>query len=295
MKMMKNTNSQKGFTLIETSIVILLLSLLLVPLFNFMAQQQREKTQIEEETINERVLAGLAIYLKNNGRYPCPADPTLTFGDADFAREDCDLFPAPADTVMSGDLPTYTLGLPFRLMMNKSGWKYTYNVIRRETEAANYTGSGSGVITIQDRGGIDINDQASFVIVNHGKDGKGAYNINGDQSIPCGTAPKDSENCDGDVTFADMMSSPMPNTNNANHYDDLLFYDLAREESTFWMVRKNDNGGMDITNRNTGNIGINTQGDTLDEKLEVRDGNIKIGNGDLKVDKKVQANEFYYQ
>ena len=302
----KAVQDHKGFTLIETSIVILVLSFLLVPLFNFMAQQQAREVAREAETVNERVLAGLALFLKNNGRYPCPANPNLTYGhpSGNFARENC-----AAGGVLSGDVPTYALGLPYRLMVNQDGFKYIYTVTASQTNAGTF--DGTGTLDIVDDTGNALADDVPFVIVNPGRDGKGARVLTSASVInACGSA-RDSENCDGDTTFRDMGLSLRSDTNDSNYYDDVIFYDLAREESTFWMVRGNTNGGMDIVNRNTGNIGINTGATAPTEKFEVMGGNINVGTGDVKAGNnvqgrniqagqdvrangKVQANEFYY-
>ncbi len=278
---------QSGFTLVEMSVVIIVLSFIMVPIFNFMVEQQRHEQQIEAEEVNERVLAALALFVKDNGRYPCPALASLTFGDAAFGHEDCS---APGAAVIQGDLPFFELGVPYNLIYDTHGNKYVYAVSSDETVTTTFTGGGD--ITIWDENDVPIVDNAPFVVVSLGGDNKGTsvnpanHRIRNNSCNPPGAGnPQDSENCDNDTIFRDMPYSAMQSPDDNDHYDDLIFYDIAREESTLWVNRKNAAGtGMDVTNRNTGNIGIGSYATGAPtDKLEVMGGNMKIDTGDVKV------------
>lgn len=288
-----NLKQQEGFTLIEVAVMLLILSFILIPMFNFLATQRMQKQRIEAESINERLLASLSLYLKDKGYFPCPADASLDPGDANFGKEqNCATL---AGAVVEGDIPTYDLGIPYRLMYNSDNYKYTYAVTRVEATAA-YTGTGGITVNRERYNGsgtlvTTTIPNVQFVIVNHGEDGKG-----GSGSFACGTAAKDSENCDGDAVFRDYPYSKKIGINDSGYYDDLIFYDLAREESTFWTVRQNaTDASMNIVNRNAGNIGIGdyTAGAPT-EKFEVKSGDVRVDTGDLKAEGKVKAPEFYY-
>lgn len=292
-----------GFTLIEIAVLILVLSFILVPLFNFLYQQRLQRERIETEAVNERLLAAMAVFIKNNGRYPCPANHLLDPGDANFGRENC--YGGAPTGVMQGDVPTYDLGIPYRLMYNTDFYKYIYAVNRDETVAGGADNDGVGTIQIVDSAGAVIQNQLPFVIVNIGQDGKGNVkqtangNINNNScNPPGGSTAKDSENCDNDNVFRDMAYSVRTDIDDADYYDDSIFYGLAREESTFWITHRNaTNSGIDIINRNSGTVNV---GDYMapvmpDDKFIVNGGNVKLDQGDLKAEGQVGAPVFYYK
>lgn len=281
--------------------MILLLSFLMVPIFNFLMAQHTQEKRFENKEDHERILAAIAIFVKNNGRYPCPSKHTLKFGDANFGREDCTF---PSSSMLQGDIPIYALGLPYKLMINSHGFRYLYAVTQDQTVAATYNGAGD--IIIIDEFNNTILNNVPFVLVDLGHDAKGTVKLNNGmiKSTSCdpppgGPAyrPSDSENCDNDDTYRDMPYSEKSTPYLTGYYDDVIFYDLARDESTLWVTKKNSSaGGVEITNRNTGNIGIGTYsaGALPSDKLEVTGGNVKVDTGNVRVGGKVQANTFCY-
>lgn len=92
--------SASGFTLIELSIVILIIGVVLAavatPYRLYVMEQQRLTT---EENM-EKIANAISNHLKQNGRYPCPASLTSARGDADYGMEtECD------PTVTTGPTP----------------------------------------------------------------------------------------------------------------------------------------------------------------------------------------------
>ena len=63
---MKNNS---GFTLIETSILIIMISLILVPLFGYMTQIRLQEKAIAEEAEMDTILAAIAKFLKENNSF----------------------------------------------------------------------------------------------------------------------------------------------------------------------------------------------------------------------------------
>lgn len=99
--MVARENKEHGFTLIELAIVIIISGLLFIPLFriydNFLKVKQLSDTRLNINLSSEQV----SLFNTLNGRYPCPADPTLAVGDAGYGREfvaDCD----PAGVIAAG-------------------------------------------------------------------------------------------------------------------------------------------------------------------------------------------------
>lgn len=318
-----NKKNEQGFTLIETAIAMLILAFILVPLFNFMTQQKMQERLRAEEALNERALSSLAMFLRQNGRYPCPADPTLARNDAggNYGAENCALattassafgtganaLPAPPERVYYGALPIKTLGLPYRYGVNRHGYKLMYAVTRdlansatatsppAAAGSATYDGNG-GIGIVDDAGNAIYNGYAHFAIINPGSDGKGAYFIDGAVSVACG-ASKDSENCDGDSVFEDIDYAQLDNINDANYYDDAVLYTMAREETTFWAAQERGDAGagtggaIDIVNRNEGDVilgDVAGAGGPLAGKLQVV-GDITATGGDIKTLNNVEA------
>lgn len=260
----------------------MVLSFVITPLFKAIAIQSQQKEAVQEEAGNERALAALALFFRQNGRYPCPANITFAPGDANFGAEAGGCAGA---GIAIGGLPVNTLNLPFETAANVHGWKHIYAVTRDLAATGTYDGQGS--ITINNSGGALLNQH--FVIVNPGADGKGTNALYGAAGFACGAAA-DSENCDNDTTFADLATSLPGNSTNANHYDDTISYTLAREQSTFWVASENaGTGGLNIVNRNTGNIGIGIAAPT--SKMHISGGNVRVQGGDVNVDQNVDAGQ----
>jgi type II secretory pathway pseudopilin PulG len=298
---MRNTqnNMQSGFSLIETAMVILILSFVITPLFALLSQQKKQKEVLEREAVNERVLAGLSLYLRQNGAYPCPALPTLAPGETDFGAQDCSGVTSTAGVsggqVLIGAIPVRDLNLPFRTAANQKNWKYIYAVTENLTAPGTYDGVGR--IRIIDEAGAQFTaNDVHFVVVDPGYDAKGSYALGGTIGTACGTVALDDENCDEDSTFREANFAQPNNPTVAAHYDDTISYTLAREESTMWLVKESAGagGGLDIANRNVGNVGIGT--DAPSEKMHVSGGDVRVegdgtSGGNVIVEKNITADE----
>ncbi len=277
MKMdLKSTNKscQQGFTLIEAAVVIMIVSLVMIPVFGFMQYKQRVDNQKDMSVNYERITTALEIFLKQNGRYPCPADATMSIGTNNFGDEVCGGTGVnSANNIYRGAVPTAALNLPYRLAENHDGWKLQYVVDQDQTTEANYNGAGN--INIVDRGGNPVSSGVIYVLVDPGIDGKGATSMFGGAGPACGATANDSENCDNDRTFVDSEKTDIFNTASANYYDDTIYFQRPREDTGFWMTQRNPGSlsGLNIVNRNPGNIGIGT--DTPSEKVDVS-GNVRV-------------------
>lgn len=289
-------NRDKGFTLIESAIVIMVLSFVLIPLFQFMTEQEEQKQRYQSDRKNERIVAAINEYYKVNREYPCPANLATPITNANFGQATA----CGAGTVSSGGLPVYDLGLPWEYAVNRYGWKYTYHVTRAMTDGPRDT----GIIRIDDGNSV-FAQNIHFIVVDPGKDGKGSRTINGVVSpVVCNTA-KDSENCAGAADlFTEAEISDNENVLDPEYYDDKLLYSLGSPNDSLWLVKNTgsmDNNDLDIINRNDGRIGIgfaDTEGfisaSRPEQKLHVKGGRGgAIGamiNGGVNVDDWIRAN-----
>ncbi len=126
---------RSGFSLIELSIVILILSIVASAAMNVIGK----KTQAEKSTATykklEKIAKAIKVYVQENDSLPCPMgiNPTPTSGDfglqsADSLEEPskCTKWVIKSENNMIGFIPTLTLGLPPEYMYDEWGRLITY-------------------------------------------------------------------------------------------------------------------------------------------------------------------------
>lgn len=243
---------RRGFTLLELSIVLVIVALLVgagVSMGgNAIKNAERIKTQERLATIK----AALEQYAKINDKLPVPADRSFTpmanpatfgVGVRPFAAN----FPGLVErntTVYIGGVPVRDLGLPDAYAADAWGNKFTYSVSIGQvnnyatTDAAlrvfNRPSSGSFdvVTSMTDRtivpstpGAITSEWGASFVVVSHGPDGRGAFAQNSSAvTTACGAGlQRDTDNCDNND---DGFSQAAYNDGNiaAQYFDDFIVW-----------------------------------------------------------------------
>tara|TARA_X000000950_G_scaffold68229_1_gene84276 strand:+ start:4206 stop:5387 length:1182 start_codon:yes stop_codon:yes gene_type:complete len=288
---MKNQTTSKlqnedGFTLIDISIMLLVVGILATPFLmeynTFLKQEQREQTGIN---IDESI-SSIGSFYHAQDRYPCPADPTLRPGDANYGIENC----GAAGNVLYGAVPFRTLGIEERESLDAFKNKLLYGVTRLQTIVGNDYSKDSGSITVARLRGknparnMACSDQATlmaenpsidlehvvntgvhFIVLSHGRSGTGAFNVAGNQVLACPALGNtaDAENCNFGADDNFIMHECMHNeTEGANFFDDIVLGEGEPEvEKTssppsddMWS-RNNTNGSL---NNTAGNIGIGT-------------------------------------
>ena len=222
-----------GFSLIEMSIVLLILSIVVAGGLtvgqNFIAREEYDNTT---ETLKEVAVAIKRFYAQNY-RLPCPASREAKLGDADYGREVAcdDEATAPTGTardansgnsIYIGALPTRDLKISDRLMKDAFENRFTYAVVENMVDDTEFV-SASGAITVNDGTGTDILTDAAFVILSHGDDGKGATSYLGFTQGSCGSTTRDDENCDDDATFTDTRFNN-EDSSASEYFDDVIFW-----------------------------------------------------------------------
>lgn len=220
------TTRQRGFTLIEIAIVLMIVGLLLggmlVPLNAQMEQQKISATEKQLAEAREALIG----YALANGQLPCPADPAIATGqpNAGIART-----PPCTNGNSAGVLPWATLGLG---ETDAWGNRFTYRVSSDFADAigsATYGGctptptpaqasfalcsNGNQTVISAASGGTNVAIGLPAVIVSHGKNALGAYTQEGAQQPLSGNADEQ-ENGDGDASY--VYHTPTPD------YDDLV-------------------------------------------------------------------------
>lgn len=138
---MKSTGLRRrdrGFTLIEIAVVIVILALLLTMLLGIsstmIAQQRREATRTRLAAVE----TALALFVSQNQRLPCPADGRLVSSDVNAGLErgtapaaatnQCNVIAATVDSQTHGVVPWRALGLSEPDITDGWGNRLTYRV-----------------------------------------------------------------------------------------------------------------------------------------------------------------------
>lgn len=217
---MQKIKQSEGFTIIELAIVMLIFGFMIGGLF-FAFRLYNAQT-IRGQT-NDALSVSKAAYLEFfsiQGRYPCPADPTLGPNDAGYGLERCNdpsisavrIVPGERDTNSDPDTPDSVMigSIPFATMLDPDGnpntddgvtdiplsesktidgWgrKLTYAVTQSLTQANTFNDS-SGVIDIVDENNqsvLGLPQTAHYALISGGENGEGAYTREGTRIGTC--------------------------------------------------------------------------------------------------------------
>jgi prepilin-type N-terminal cleavage/methylation domain-containing protein len=236
--MIIKTKENQGFTLLELTFVILISGLILgslsAALLVYIQEANIKKTQSRLADVDK----ALQTFLSLNGRYPCAAPLTAALNTATFGVEadpgNCAAAAGGTSQtagtagriVRIGALPVRTLNLPDDYEQDAWGNRFTFAVTEVLASAANFNIANGAIFVIDSAGApnsvITPAGSAHYVIVSHGKDGKGATSMGGVAGAACNAAALDGENCNGNATFRATMT--MGSGPAAGFYDDLMMY-----------------------------------------------------------------------
>lgn len=200
----------KGFSLLELSIVLLIVALLAGGLLPSLSGQrsnsERQEARQQLDSARDTLLAFAIVH----GRLPCPAPAALGRSEAGAGNEDCSL--------THGVLPWVNLGLP---ETDPWGQRITYFAAAGFTRAPGTdelagfdlaTGvapNNSGLADIRNlalNGNNKIAIDIAAVLVSHGRNAAGAYLPSGKKLT--GAAAEEAENADADLSFVADTPSP---------------------------------------------------------------------------------------
>lgn len=232
-----------GMTLVEVSVVLMILAFALGAAM-MLANARLEAAKVSSTKEKQQAIkVALQNFIARQNRLPCPAVPTAAQGTAAYGAEaanpgTCTSVPnftvgGAANRNARGVVPWVALGLPDDAAIDGFGNRFTYQVLRSQTNlnAATVTGM-TGNIAVYDRrpaaGGNQVNANALSVaaVISHGKNGWGAYlPITGTQLTANGGDPDEDENTDNDLQLVDRAFSDATN----DGFDDIVTW-LAPED-----------------------------------------------------------------
>ena len=286
--------NKNGFTLIELSIVIIIVGLLVIPLLQMYKVYMIKEEMVKTRANIEGAKSAINLYI---GRYPCPSDRSLTPSDANYGLEQCTGITTCTPLSNQGICRTTSLrdadgngtndsviigGVPFRdssdtiagmlasYMVDGWGNKMTYAIsenlmILKTNRNSDFKLGVVSAINEHGNPTAGVSDDAQFAIISHGKNGEGTFNFDG-VFRPCGTGKIETENCDNDSVFVASLGNYEGTS--AGYYDDMSYFYL-RAPGELWYNLNTASGGISphIKNTNTQNIGVNVT--TPQYKLDV--------------------------
>ena len=257
---------QKGFTLLELSIVLAILALLIGGgLVIGTAQMEQERVRVTKERM-DTIETTLKNYVTAFNRLPCPANITLAMSDAAFGLENrtapdsCNEVSGEIfrdGNVFGSALPVRTLQLPDEYMFDGWGRRLFYAVDERATEDGSFDDSTipagtvsalsfSGDIAVDDiNGNCNAPERADpangsgaiVVIISHGQDGHGAWLHNGGAvatRVDTGsTQPSELENAEVSGAFDSCFVQADRHIDDTSNADTTIFDDIVRYKLRF--------------------------------------------------------------
>jgi prepilin-type N-terminal cleavage/methylation domain-containing protein len=229
---LKKTKS-RGFSLIELSVVILVVSVLAAGFLSVLiGASSNDRARINSNNI-ERIYSALKIYVATNKVLPCPAPITdLKLTDASYGTASATSGCASVNgggyyvsgNLVYGMVPVKTLGLASEFAQDSYGNKFAYIVDKNFTIASDpnpfSSDSGSLVIENNTSSGVVVKEaNAIFAIIGYGANQSGAFPANSATQIAVSSDTDEVNN--GVASFdANLIYS----SSNSNIFDDTVFY-----------------------------------------------------------------------
>lgn len=221
---------QNGFTLLELTIVLLIIGIMVGGLFTLIpAQQSIEQTKSVEAQL-DRIQKAIDTYVSIYGRLPCPASTNSELNSPHFGIEtDCSTPTATAtyeinglssnENIRFGVLPTRALSIPDSDSVDPWGYRINYavvkNLARTSTIFNSFTTTQTDTFLINDINGNRINKVSTtnepnfvaYVLWAPGPNKNGAASRDGLTYWACNPLTLEGENCDNDHIFIDSIYS----------------------------------------------------------------------------------------
>ncbi len=228
MNFIRKDSKECGFTLVEMGLALLVFSIVvsgLLSLLNIISSSQNKKTTQSNIAVIEHALKNYLV--RNNRKYPCPAQGNLAVDAPNFGEERCAALCSTPGSVCIGVVPVRALQLADNYMFDAYGNRITYAV----TQAVTTDGNANGIIRVEHDGAATPTTGVKYIVLSHGEDGSGAWTHAGKAHWNSNCASqavqgKDYKNCDGNNTvFARTFQTS--NAGTANQYDDFLSWGKA--------------------------------------------------------------------
>ena len=244
----KISKPKSAYTLIELSIVILILAVLMTGGLTITIGSFNKAKKISTQNKINEIYKSLGKFLLENKRLPCPASLELTKNDNSYGVEygsgsgcgtgavGSGVYVNPTNpNIFYGMIPAKTLNLPLSMGEDDFGSKLSYVIDQRFTTVfqevisiAVNSGFGTtypytSIITVKEKPSSisrDITSDAILVIISHGLNAFGAFNANARTQNPRSSDPDENDN-DYNASFNNNF---IYNSQNSEIFDDVVLF-----------------------------------------------------------------------
>lgn len=236
-RLLRKSSKRRGFTLIELSVVIVIVSILITGAISVSVNKVKKIKIDDTKQRMEVIYKALKTYVQANNALPCPASITavktatnkygLVAGTAGTCSDDPDggVYNGTDTNLAYGMVPVQSLGLSEKFAEDAFGTKFSYVVEKGLTSALSYSNTTMiHIVDSYDNTGSTraISTQAAFAIISHGPNKLGAYNANSSTSISRSSATNEKDNdldesSDYDAVFVASATWD-------ENYDDIVFF-----------------------------------------------------------------------
>lgn len=230
-----------GFSLLEMSVVLLILSLMLGGILAALTQESRRSQRAQLMAKMDVIEQALLGYSKKSTTYalPCPGPITAitnsTFGVA--VASGCATATYKGSGAATGIVPVRTLGLADEYAFDPWGNLFTYTVSQAAATTNAFSGTrpmstSVGALTITDTSANNRTTTAVAVLLSHGPDGFGSFTRSGARKSGYSSNTSQRTNChclanasDGTYDANYVMGFETLSSSDAeNNFDDILRY-----------------------------------------------------------------------
>lgn len=316
---------ERGFSLVEVAIALVVISMIMVPLFSY----YKAKTEQNQVTDTNTKLANIEnainqFFFASNGRYPCPASLIVNENDdlngEEFATCNslgtirlctdlswrtneglCKTSTNPDEALLIGAVPFNRISLAQKNVLDVWGNRIIYAVTYRQTETATFNLNSGQIEVMAYVAGdpptieniTDTADMTDFFLFSTGMAGIGAFSKDGTSSTEaCNTAGNvtESENCDFDNVFFLDVNPDDPELGSRGFANNNVYYDdITRDQSSvpqaIWFPHPTNTNHVMTMSARIG-IGVDAPQETLDVDGDIRaNGALKSDNLCLSADK----------
>ncbi|HSI42836.1 MAG TPA: prepilin-type N-terminal cleavage/methylation domain-containing protein [Methylotenera sp.] len=283
------THNNKGFTLVELSIVLVIIGLTLGAILGVANTQLQAARTSSTKQKEEAIKLALVNFISRNNRLPCPAVATIAPGATGYGIEAANpgvcTGTTTTATVATGIVPWSSIGITDENASDGYYNRFTYQVTLEATNRTARTIAGlRGAISIHYSTPIAMGSPAAgnqannctpaggtfnpcasvAVVVSHGSNGFGSYGSDGVQRVmPTGADETENTNNDSAFVIKDFSNDQ------ANPFDDIV---LALS-STDLLGPLTNHGSLDdynsVLNRNFSEIRSAVASNAIANKVDI--------------------------
>jgi prepilin-type N-terminal cleavage/methylation domain-containing protein len=199
-----NSNHDAGFSLVELSVVLVIMGVLLSLSLPLLSSQSIKSATLRTQGHKEQVEKALKSYWSHTNTLPCPAPPQAQ----GVAPKTC------RGASAIGVIPYKTLGIPEQMAKDGHRRYFTYAVESKLTKPpvdGDHNKTMGGSVVVLDSYGkdaIDSKDKSNYVVyvmISHGESGAGSFMPSGSRTVSDDPEirqnPEKQKNADSTLTF----------------------------------------------------------------------------------------------